>query len=381
VLVVDDVETNLDVALALLQPYGLTVDCVSSGRQAVTLIQDSTHRYDCIFMDHMMPEIDGIEAVRIIRNEIDSDYARSVPIVAMTANALVGNEQLFLRSGFQAFLSKPIDLNMLDLILNRWIKDRIPGPEARPGPAGGDGGPEGSPASAEEPGGPAAAEDSPGGEDRRRQVSEEILRPLNTLYIDGIDMVKGLARYEGKESVYVPLLRSFVRHAPLMLEDLRRPRADNLANYAIRVHGLKGAAAGINADKLAALALELEMAAKKPDLALVQRLNDGLMAAGEILVRELSLMLRGFPLASEEEGRAMRLRPDPGTLSALMKACQTFRNNDIQRHLKNLEAFAYENDGDLIAWLRDQADNIEYDLIYERLSAYLSEHQAPDPSA
>ena len=363
VLVVDDVETNIDVAVALLQPYGLIVDCVSNGPQAIALLKSAPHRYDCIFMDHMMPEMDGIEAVRIIRNEIDSDYAKVVPIIAMTANALVGSEQLFLKNGFQAFISKPIDLNKLDIILNRWIKDRLT--EGESGEA------EAQPR--EEP---RAAFDDLDEEARRQRISQEIRNRLNTYYIDGIDLVKGLARYEGKETIYVPLLRSFVRHSPLMLNDLREPTSENLANYAIRVHGLKGAAAGICADKVAALALELEMAAKKPDLDLVLSKNEGLMGTAETLIREISIMLRDFP-ADKEDSKTLRLRPDPADLSMLMKACQTFRNNEIQRHLKNLESFSYENDGELIVWLRDQADNIEYELIYERLSEYLADHDQP----
>ncbi|MDR2443379.1 MAG: response regulator, partial [Deltaproteobacteria bacterium] len=330
VMVVDDVETNLDVALALLQPYGLTVDCVSSGQQAISLIKSSPHRYDCIFMDHMMPEMDGIEAVRIIRNEIETDYAKNVPIVAMTANALVGNEQLFLKSGFHAFISKPIDLNKLDLLLNRLIKDRYP-----------------------EQGQivdyPTEQEDTAEIEEldeetRQKQTSEENLKRLNTYYIDGMDLVKGLARYENKESVYVPLLRSFTRHAPLMLEDLRNPTTENLANYAIRIHGLKGASAGICADKLASMALDLEMTAKQLDLVTVQAKNPDFIITAEALIRELNIMLRDFPLAQNEERRPLRLRPDPGDLSALMHACQTFKNNDIQRHLKNLESYSYETD-------------------------------------
>ncbi|MDR1931881.1 MAG: PAS domain S-box protein, partial [Spirochaetales bacterium] len=108
VLIVDDVETNLDVARGLILPYGLGIDCASSGREAIEKIRAAgddpgAKKYDMVLMDHMMPEMDGIEAVRIIRNEIGSGYARDVPIVALTANALKGNEDMFLSSGFNAY--------------------------------------------------------------------------------------------------------------------------------------------------------------------------------------------------------------------------------------------------------------------------------------
>lgn len=127
VLIVDDVEINLVVAASLMEPYGLVIDCVDGGREAVRLVAEHQVHYDIIFMDHMMPDLDGMEAVRIIRNEINTEYAQNVPIVALTANALVGNEEMFLRNGFQAFLPKPIDSMRLDQILRAWVP--APGPE------------------------------------------------------------------------------------------------------------------------------------------------------------------------------------------------------------------------------------------------------------
>jgi CheY-like chemotaxis protein len=124
ILVVDDVSINLDVAAGMMLPYGMTVDCVTSGREAIRLVREEKVKYDAIFMDHMMPDLDGIETVKIIRNEIDSDYAKNVPIIALTANAIVGNEKMFLESGFQAFLTKPIDTVKLDAQLNRWVRDK-----------------------------------------------------------------------------------------------------------------------------------------------------------------------------------------------------------------------------------------------------------------
>ena len=87
-------------------------------------------------------------------------------------------------------------------------------------------------------------------------------------------------------------------------------------------------------------------------------------------------MLRDFPVEKDSDRKIVKPKPDPEDLSALMKACETFRNNEIQKHLKNLESFAYESDGELVAWLRDQVDNIEYELIHERLSEYLGEERA-----
>ncbi|MCL1941828.1 MAG: ATP-binding protein, partial [Synergistaceae bacterium] len=117
VLVVDDVVTNLDVAKGFMKPYGMQIDCVSSGQKAIDAVRDESVRYNAIFMDHMMPGMDGMEATRIIREEIGSEYAKTVPIIALTANAIAGNEEMFLGSGFQAFISKPIEIDRLDAVI------------------------------------------------------------------------------------------------------------------------------------------------------------------------------------------------------------------------------------------------------------------------
>ena len=124
VLVVDDVEINLDVARGMMEPYGMAIDCVLSGQEAIDLIRGENPRYDAVFMDHMMPGLDGIETVRIMREEIGTAYAHNVPVIALTANAVSGTQELFLNKGFQDFLSKPMDILRLDEVIRRWIMRR-----------------------------------------------------------------------------------------------------------------------------------------------------------------------------------------------------------------------------------------------------------------
>jgi signal transduction histidine kinase len=123
VLVVDDFPTNLDVAASLLRKYKLLVDCVSCGRDAVDRIAAGEPLYDTVFMDHMMPELDGLEATRLIR-ALGTSYAKNLPIIALTANAVAGNEQMFLENGFNAFLPKPFNATTLDAIVQRWVRDK-----------------------------------------------------------------------------------------------------------------------------------------------------------------------------------------------------------------------------------------------------------------
>jgi CheY-like chemotaxis protein len=120
VLVVDDVETNLYVAKGLLSPYGLTIDTVESGFEAIDRIK-AGNIYDIVYMDHMMPKMDGVEAVKIMR-----DMGYTHPIVALTANAVAGQAEMFLANGFDGFISKPIDIRQLNDSLNKLICDRKP---------------------------------------------------------------------------------------------------------------------------------------------------------------------------------------------------------------------------------------------------------------
>ncbi|MCL1848850.1 MAG: ATP-binding protein [Clostridiales bacterium] len=120
ILIIDDVESNVYVAKGLMAPYGLSIDSASSGFAAIDKVQ-SGELYDIIFMDHMMPNMDGMEAVRRIRA-----LGYQAPIVALTANAVIGQSDVFLANGFDGFISKPIDVRQLNAILKKFIQDKQP---------------------------------------------------------------------------------------------------------------------------------------------------------------------------------------------------------------------------------------------------------------
>jgi CheY-like chemotaxis protein len=120
VLVVDDFPMNLDVAAGMLRKYKMQVDCVQSGREAVDSIQAGEPVYNAVFMDHMMPGMDGVEATKLIR-ALGTGYAEKIPIIALTANAVAGSEQMFLENGFNAFLPKPFNAPLLDSVIKQVI--------------------------------------------------------------------------------------------------------------------------------------------------------------------------------------------------------------------------------------------------------------------
>ncbi|MDR1903900.1 MAG: response regulator [Treponema sp.] len=339
VLVVDDVPTNLDVARGLMLPYGLTIDCVLSGKEAIENIRSESTKYDAIFMDHMMPEMDGIEAARIIRNDICTEYAKTVPIIALTANALAGNEEMFLSAGFNAFIAKPIDIMRLDVILNQWVRDKQN--EETLWKAEQD-----NTAKAEtEDAGPAAG-------------------ILDGAEIEGIDLKAGIKRYEG-ETVYLQILRSYTVHTPELLGKLRSLSRETLPEYAITVHGLKGSSYGICAGTIGKQAEELEHAAKAGNYEKVSGENAAFIAKVEAALAALEELLQD----AAESGPAKQKAPAPDKvlLEKLLDASKRFKPAIMEEVLTEIEGYEYESGEDLVAWLREQLDNLEYDAIRERL--------------
>jgi PAS domain S-box-containing protein len=121
VLLVDDIEINLSVASAMLGVFDIVPDCVQSGKEAIGYVRE--REYDLIFMDQMMPEMDGIEATKLIR--LMGGRAETVPIIALTANAIGGVEQMFLKNTFNGYLPKPIEFDALNLCLRKFLPGDI----------------------------------------------------------------------------------------------------------------------------------------------------------------------------------------------------------------------------------------------------------------
>ncbi|MDR2669538.1 MAG: response regulator [Desulfovibrio sp.] len=120
VLLAEDIELNREIVVTLLEPTGLTVDCAENGAEALRMFSAQPERYDLIFMDVQMPEMDGFEATRRIRG-LDTPRAREIPIVAMTAHVFREDIERCLQAGMVAHVSKPLDHNLLMAVLKRYL--------------------------------------------------------------------------------------------------------------------------------------------------------------------------------------------------------------------------------------------------------------------
>jgi signal transduction histidine kinase/CheY-like chemotaxis protein len=250
VLIVDDFPSNLLVAEGLLTPYRMRVSTCLNGREAVELVR--SRAFDLVLMDHMMPEMDGVEATQAIRG-MSGERCRTLPIIALTANAVTGMREFFLKNGFNDFLSKPIETAKLDAALKKWI------PEAKRLEA-----PDGISSSAEAP---------------------ELILPE----IAGVDVAAGLARIGGDQRRYLNLLELFRRDAEAASALLEKepPAPDHwserfmdaagfapddapLRSFITVVHALKSALANIGATALSQSAALLEKAGREADLPMIR---------------------------------------------------------------------------------------------------------------
>jgi signal transduction histidine kinase/ActR/RegA family two-component response regulator len=268
VLVVDDILTNLKVAQGLMAPYSMVIDTCQSGAQAIELIKKNN--YDLVFMDHMMPEMDGIEAVQLIRLIGDSEsYFKTLPIIALTANALSGMKEMFLSRGFNDYLAKPIELPKLSRILEQWIplKKQVKTGGSDPSLSAGTG----------------SGENSPGEKPIEGKGAGE--KPLAEP-VRGIDFAAGLKEYQDGE-VYREALGSYRAFVPRVLNTLRDLSRDRLEAYAAAVHDLKRLSYKIYADQVGRQAEAMERAAKAGDWETLREQNGKIIAALETLFRDL----------------------------------------------------------------------------------------------
>ena len=221
VLLVDDNAVNLKVAAGLLKTYRVQTDTASGGAQAVEMVREK--EYDLVFMDHMMPEVDGIDATVAIR-ALGGKNER-LPIIALTANALGGMREMFKAEGLDDFLPKPIEVTKLDIILRKWLPKELQ--QSRPSSK--------------------SAEKSHFG-------------------IAGVDMRSGISNSGGVEEEYNEILAIFASDSENRLAEIAKYHAEgNLRALTICVHAVKSASANIGAEYMAEMAAELEAAGKAGD--------------------------------------------------------------------------------------------------------------------
>ena len=308
VLVVDDTNTNLRVAEGLLAPYKMRVSLCKSGPEAIEAVQ--AKRYDLVFMDHMMPGMDGIEATQRIR-DLSKEF-RTLPIVALTANAVAGAKEMFLSEGFNDFLSKPIDVGKLNAVLDKWIA-----PEKRKSPA--------------EAGG------------RAEQTEDD--SGISGISIEGVDIDKGVALSGGQGAHYLRTISMFYEDGFEKIEEIKKCLdTGDLQLYATHVHGLKSASASIGADMLSTDAKALETAGKSNNLTYIKSHNPRFLMDLETLLRGIGKALDKLNRQDEVESGGLASEELRSELVKLKAALDGFDSASIDEAANALQKYTHHKD-------------------------------------
>lgn len=306
VLVVDDNKINRKVAIGFLKKYGFELTEAESGPEAIGLVRQVP--FNIIFMDQMMPEMDGVAATRIIREEC-GENGKNATIVALTANAMEGVREMFMQLGFQDFVSKPIDKRALHEVLLRWI----PQADRRK---------------------PSAEEAAAAEEDGKAQ---EGIR-LEDIRIPGIVMEEAMKYHSGGVEDFLELLRIYCMDGRRKLELLRGLLEEkDYGVYQVEVHGLKSASANIGAVSLSAQAKQHEDAAAERDGAFITAHGEEFLACYEKLLADIEAFLQEHP----EEGRTDSLQSidDEALRGAVRRALEElehFRAQECARIVEEL---------------------------------------------
>ncbi len=290
VLIVDDNVVNRKVARGFLKSYAFDLDEAESGPEAIELVRKN--RYDIIFMDHMMPMMDGIEAAAIIRRKC-GENGKAPAMIALTANAMEGMREKFLDCGFQDFIAKPLDRRELGQLLARWV------PEDR--------------------------RQAGGGEEDRAAALDPAAFPIK-----GIDMDTAMRYFTGGEEGFVELLELYYMDGTRKTELLKELAGSDLSRYRTEVHALKSAAANIGAMEVSNLARAQENAAAQGDADFIVQQLPRLMEAHEALLAHIGQFLEQRRQTQSPEEKLPQ--PSPQELQervgAALEALENFQSRE-----------------------------------------------------
>ncbi|MDR1084271.1 MAG: transporter substrate-binding domain-containing protein [Deltaproteobacteria bacterium] len=262
ILVVDDIPSNLLVAEGLLAPYQARILTCQGGLEAVELIR--LRSFDLVFMDHMMPGLDGLETTAAIRALPDRG---DMPIIALTANAVSGMKEMFLTNGFNDFLSKPIEVDKLSAIMDKWIPlvKKGQAPDSPPGPSS--------------------------------------LETDGLPIISGLDTRAGLVQVGGTAQRYIQLLEMFVADTRARLPFFRPcPLENDWKEFTAQIHALKSSLASIGAKELAFFASKLEKSGRPETSSLTPEATDYFCESLKALIERIEAALSAFRPQQDQEG-------------------------------------------------------------------------------
>ncbi len=337
ILVVDDNSINLTVACGLLEPLQMKIDTASGGKECIEKI--SSKHYDLIFMDHMMPEIDGIETTRIIRR-LHKEY-NDVPIIALTANAVDGTKEMFLEEGMNDFIPKPIEVRTIMSCLKHWL------PAEKIQPATG-----------------------------VIQSKSDSAEDADDIQIEGLDTESAL-KLLGSKDLFWQVLEDYYKVIDKKCQLIKQYESSNSwPEYTIEVHALKSASKQIGALELSATAAQMEKAGNERNASVIHKYTDGMLQ----MYKYYESVLAPYFAKDEEStiddadkqpiGKAELIK----TLSGLKDALENLDMDEAESLSNTFDSYRWENgDAERLGKLKNAISEFDADgcgdVIQEWLSA------------
>jgi signal transduction histidine kinase/CheY-like chemotaxis protein/HPt (histidine-containing phosphotransfer) domain-containing protein len=348
VLLVDDNHTNLMVAQGLLESYGLEVDTASSGAGAIESCKYM--HYPLIFMDQMMPEIDGTEAMRRIRS-MDSYYAAGgeSKIIVLTADAIRGVRENLLAKGFDEYLGKPMNLRQLERLLEMFLPaDKITYPQEEP----------------------AVIESEKDGEIRRLQAM-----------MPGMDVPFGVENAGGKVEDYLKILKINYTYGEGNIRELEELLdKEDYENYTIKIHAMKSTTKGIGAMHVSELALQQETAGRAGRYEEITGLYRAFKLEYEEMLGRIETVLRDAKLLEENVPQEEKPMTDSAQISNMLINIRNHVDNfefaEVFAILEDMKKYRFPEDMEkALATLNELMENLDVDAVKKLLEETMDKYR------
>ncbi len=353
-LIVDDEPMNLKVAEGILKNYQMQVTTVNSGKKAIEIC--GREEFDLIFLDHMMPEMDGVETLKQLRRN-NADQNKRLTVIAFTANAVSGAREMFLQEGFDEFISKPVEMLELKSVLKKVLPRAsitylTKGQEAQTVDVR-------TKAAQPADGQMETGQTAGGAQEGMSGISQAVPRQgdeLSVLEAAGFHIQTALAYCQGDREFYKQILEDFAKEAPSKKEKMRKFLSDgDWENYRILAHSMKSTARLIGADELSAMAKAAEDAARESDSGYLMEHDDGLMLKYS---RTAQCILDALHIMETEDDKPDEAGGSDVTGDPLENAAELTKD-DFKNYLlklqESLDTFEADKAEGLLAEIKDAA--------------------------
>ena len=335
ILVVDDNTINLTVVKGLLNPLQMKIDSALSGKEAVRMVTDK--RYDIIFMDHMMPEMDGVETTRVIRRLLGENG--QVPIIALTANAVGGTGEMFIREGMDDYVTKPIEMRDITAKLRKWLPaEKIERKSKSNAPV------------------------------RSVQRSEGAEQTTTDIVIEGLDVQSAMG-FLGNESLFWSVLKEYYRVIDRKCSLIQEYEKKELwKEYTVEVHALKSASRQIGALDLAQTAEQMEAAGNAGNAALIHKITPGMLE--EYMFYKGILAPYFIKEEAEQSGRAAESEEMAALFAQMEEAMENLDMDAMEQTVRDMSQYSY---GDAQRSIFEKLKNAVEDIDTERCEEIIAE--------